>query len=48
MAVWALGQYLSVEEMKSRAKEKLSEALSESISGREMDETVRAEWEIWL
>ena len=48
MAVWALGQYLSVEEMKPRAKEKLSEVLSESISGRELDETVRAEWEVWL
>ncbi|HCV48949.1 MAG TPA: tRNA epoxyqueuosine(34) reductase QueG, partial [Rhodobiaceae bacterium] len=48
MAVWALGQYLSAEEMKSRATEKLSEALSETVSGKEKDETVRAEWEVWL
>ena len=48
MAVWALGQYLSADDMKSRATNVLSDSLSGAVSAQEMDETVRAEWEFWL
>ena len=48
MAVWALGQYLSADEMKSRATNVLSDSSSGAVSAQEMDETVRAEWEFWL
>ena len=48
MAVWALGQYLSADDMKSRATNVLSDSSSGAVSAQEMDETVRAEWEFWL
>ena len=48
IAVWALGQYLSADDMKSRATNVLSDASSGAVSAQEMDETVRAEWEFWL
>nr|WP_239642420.1 tRNA epoxyqueuosine(34) reductase QueG [Candidatus Micropelagos thuwalensis] len=48
MAVWALGQYLSADDMKSRATNVLSDSSSGVVSAQEMDETVRAEWEFWL
>ena len=48
MAVWALGQYLSADDMKSRATNVLSNSSSGAVSAQEMDETVRAEWEFWL
>ena len=48
MAVWALGQYLSADDMKSRATNVLFDSSSGSVSAQEMDETVRAEWVFWL
>ena len=48
MAVWALGQYLSADDMKSRATNVLSDSSPGAVSAQEMDETVRAEWEFWL
>ena len=48
MAVWALGQYLSADDMKSRATNVLSDSSPGAVSAQEMDETVRAEWEYWL
>ena len=48
MAVWALGQYLSADDMKSRATKVLSDSSSGAVSTQELDETVRAEWEFWL
>lgn len=48
MAVWALGQYLSADDMKSRATNVLSASSSGAVSAHEMDENVRAEWVFWL
>ena len=48
MAVWALGQYLSADDMKSRATNVLSDSSSGAVSAHEMDENVRAEWVFWL
>ena len=48
MAVWALGQYLSADDMKSRATNVLSASSSGAVSAHEMDENVRAEWVFWF